>query len=138
MKIPEDFTDKTLAIDDTQGDDVRGGDWGAGHRDWQGGMWRHLVAKFPTKARIVKEVIKVKLIIIITELKKVKKEFRCSYCDRFYKSIAALQKHINNIHTSDGKGEKRKNMNKHQHDGMYVKRNKGEPHKSIQYINYFE
>lgn len=72
------------------------------------------------------------------ELKKVKKEFRCSYCDRFYKSIAALQKHINNIHTSDGKGEKRKNMNKHQHDGMYVKRNKGEPHKSVQYINYFE
>ena len=32
MKIPiEDFTDKTLAIDDTQRDDVRGGDWGAGH-----------------------------------------------------------------------------------------------------------
>ena len=28
MKIPtEDFTDETLAIDDTQGDDVRGGDW---------------------------------------------------------------------------------------------------------------
>ena len=31
MKIPtEDFTDVTLAIDDTHGDDVRGGDWGAG------------------------------------------------------------------------------------------------------------
>ena len=28
VKIPtEDFTDETLAIDDTQGDDVRGGDW---------------------------------------------------------------------------------------------------------------
>ena len=32
MKIPtEDFTDETLAIDDTLGDVVRGGDWGAGH-----------------------------------------------------------------------------------------------------------
>ena len=26
-----DFTYETLAIDDTHGDDVRGGDWGAGH-----------------------------------------------------------------------------------------------------------
>ena len=51
MKIPtEDFTDKTLAIDDTRGDDVRGGDWGSGHGGWQGGMLSHLVAKFPTKA----------------------------------------------------------------------------------------
>ena len=32
MKIPiEDLTDVILAIDDTLGDDVRGGDWGAGH-----------------------------------------------------------------------------------------------------------
>ena len=32
MKIPiEDITDETLAIDDTHGDDARGGDWGAGH-----------------------------------------------------------------------------------------------------------
>ena len=32
MKIPTvDFTDETLEIDDTHGDDVRGGDWGAGH-----------------------------------------------------------------------------------------------------------
>ena len=31
MKIPTVyFTDETLAIDDTHGDDVRGGDWGAG------------------------------------------------------------------------------------------------------------
>ena len=31
MKIPtEDFTDETLAIDDTQGDDARGDGWGAG------------------------------------------------------------------------------------------------------------
>ena len=51
MKIPTvDFTNDTLAIDDTQGDDIRGGDWGAGHGGWQGGMWRHLVAKFPTIA----------------------------------------------------------------------------------------
>ena len=29
MKIPtEDFTDETMAIDDTQGDNARGGDWG--------------------------------------------------------------------------------------------------------------
>ena len=27
----EDITDETLAIDDTLGDDVRGGDWGDGH-----------------------------------------------------------------------------------------------------------
>ena len=38
MNIPnEDFTDETLAIDDTLGDDVRGGDLGAGHVGWQGG-----------------------------------------------------------------------------------------------------
>ena len=31
-KIPnEDFSDETLAIDDTLGDDVIGGDWGDGH-----------------------------------------------------------------------------------------------------------
>ena len=34
-----DFTDETLAIDDSHGDDVRGGDWGAGHGGWQGGRW---------------------------------------------------------------------------------------------------
>ena len=27
----EDFSDETLAIDDTLGDDVKGGDWGDGH-----------------------------------------------------------------------------------------------------------
>ena len=46
MKIPtEDFTDETLAIDYTQGDDVSGGDWCAGHGGWQGGRWggRHHV-----------------------------------------------------------------------------------------------
>ena len=38
MKIPTvDFANETLAIDDTHGDDVRGGDWGAGHGGWQGG-----------------------------------------------------------------------------------------------------
>ena len=32
LKVPnEDFTDETLAIDDTLGDDVRVGDWGDGH-----------------------------------------------------------------------------------------------------------
>ena len=32
MKIPtEDFTDETLEIYDTVGDDVRGGYWGDGH-----------------------------------------------------------------------------------------------------------
>ena len=42
-------------------------------------MWRHLMIKFPTNARIVKEVIKVKEIIIIkeviivTEMKEAKK-----------------------------------------------------------------
>ena len=51
MKIPtEDFSNENLAIDDTHGDDVRGGDWGSGHGGWQGGMLSHLVAKFPTKA----------------------------------------------------------------------------------------
>ena len=40
VKIPtEDFTDETLAIDDTLGDNVRGGDWGDGHGCWQGGRW---------------------------------------------------------------------------------------------------
>ena len=40
VKMPtEDFCDETLAIDDTQGDDVIGGDWGAGHGGWQGGGW---------------------------------------------------------------------------------------------------
>ena len=28
--VSEDFTDETLAIDNTLGDDVKGGDWGAG------------------------------------------------------------------------------------------------------------
>ena len=32
-----DVIDETLAIDDTHGDDARGGDWGAGHEGWQGG-----------------------------------------------------------------------------------------------------
>ena len=50
MKIPtEDFTDETLAIDDTLGDGVEGGDWGDGDGGWQDGRWGdHLVAKFAT------------------------------------------------------------------------------------------
>ena len=71
------------------------------------------------------------------ELKKVKKEFRCLYCERFYKSDNALQRHINNLHKSAEQGKKRKNVNKQQHEGMYVKRKKGEPRESVQYINYF-
>ena len=36
VKIPhEDFTDETLAIDDTFGDDVRGGDGGGVYGSWQ-------------------------------------------------------------------------------------------------------
>ena len=31
MEINDDFTDVTVAIDDTYGDDVRGNDGGAGH-----------------------------------------------------------------------------------------------------------
>ena len=41
VKIPtEDFTDETLAIDDTHGDDVRGGDWGE-WRSWTEHLWGH-------------------------------------------------------------------------------------------------
>ena len=29
--VSEDFTDETLAIDNTRGDDDSGGDWGAGN-----------------------------------------------------------------------------------------------------------
>ena len=71
------------------------------------------------------------------ELKKVKKEYQCPYCERFYKSNA-LQRHINNLHTSTEKGEKRKNVDKQQHEGMYVKRKKGIPLESIKYNNYFK
>ena len=50
VKIPtEDFTDETLATDDTLGDGVEGGDWGDGDGGWQDGRWGdHLVAKFAT------------------------------------------------------------------------------------------
>ena len=34
--LNEDFTDVTLAIDDTYGDDIRHGDGGAGQGGWQG------------------------------------------------------------------------------------------------------
>ena len=38
---------ETLAIDDTQGDEVRGGDWGASDGGWQGCRWgdRHVTLK---------------------------------------------------------------------------------------------
>ena len=39
LKIPnEDFTDATVAIGDTYGDDVRGNVVGVGHGGWQGGQ----------------------------------------------------------------------------------------------------
>ena len=34
MKIPTEDSDETLAIDDTLGDDVRGGDWCDGRGGW--------------------------------------------------------------------------------------------------------
>ena len=37
--VSEDFTDETLAIDDTLGDDIRGGNLGDGYGGWQGGRW---------------------------------------------------------------------------------------------------
>ena len=38
VKVPtEAFTDETLAIDDTQGDYVKSGEWSAGHWGLQGG-----------------------------------------------------------------------------------------------------
>ena len=43
LKIPDDdFTDVTVAIGDTYGDDVKGNDLGGGHK------WRLLVVKFRT------------------------------------------------------------------------------------------
>jgi len=40
VKVPtEAFTDETLAIDDTQGDYVKSGEWSAGHWGLQGGRW---------------------------------------------------------------------------------------------------
>ena len=51
MKIPDEgFTDVNLTIDDTYGDDVRGGD---GHGGWQGGKWGEV--KVVKEANIIKE-----------------------------------------------------------------------------------
>ena len=43
VKIPnEDFT---IAIDDSYGDYIRGGDGGGVHEGWQGGQWGGMVVK---------------------------------------------------------------------------------------------
>ena len=56
-KIPtEDFTDETLAIDDTLGDDVRVGDWGDGHEGWQDGRWGDRHGRLVTLTEMMLEV----------------------------------------------------------------------------------
>ena len=49
MKIPtEDFTDVTLVICDTYGDDVSGGNGGDGHGGWQG-SWHGIDESYEIK-----------------------------------------------------------------------------------------
>ena len=69
-------------------------------------------------------------------IKKIKKEFKCLFCERFFKSIFSLKKHEKIVHSSTEKGIKRQ-LGYQYHPDVYTKRQKGETKKVVEYVNYF-
>ena len=69
--------------------------------------------------------------------KKMKREFKCFFCSRYFKTELSLDRHTKTIHTSTLKAEKRKGGDYEPEPSVYVKRQKGDPKRAIQYSNYF-
>ena len=71
------------------------------------------------------------------EKKKSKIEFKCFFCDRYFRSKISLDRHERNIHRSAESNGKRKREDSNPQKGFYEKRLKVEPKPPVQYSNYF-
>ena len=62
-----------------------------------------------------------------------RREFSCVFCQRFFKTTSALERHTKSIH-GDNRGSKRVNGG---NDARYVKRQKVSDEPAVTYLNYF-
>ena len=69
--------------------------------------------------------------------KKIRREFKCFFCSQHFRTESSLERHKRAIHTPPIRTEKRKGMELDPTTDTYVKRQKGDPKKAIQYSNYF-
>ena len=69
--------------------------------------------------------------------KRVKKEFKCFFCDQHFRSEFSLERHEKAIHAPSTRTEKRKKVESDLGINTYSKRLKANPKKAIQYSNYF-
>ena len=69
--------------------------------------------------------------------KKIRREFKCFFCSQHFRTESSLERHKRAIHTPPNRSEKRKGGELDPPSDTYVKRQKGDPKKAIQYSNYF-
>lgn len=69
--------------------------------------------------------------------KKIRREFKCFFCSQYFRTESSLERHKRTIHTPPNRTEKRKGDELGPTSDTYVKRQKGDPKKAIQYSNYF-
>ena len=69
--------------------------------------------------------------------KKIRREFKCFFCSQHFRTESSLERHKRTIHTPPNRTEKRKGDELGPTSDTYVKRQKGDPKKAIQYSNYF-
>ena len=69
--------------------------------------------------------------------KKMKKEFNCFFCNQYFRSKSSLERHEKSIHSPAERIDKRKDKDSDTDQDTYVKRQKRDPKKAIQYSNYF-
>ena len=69
--------------------------------------------------------------------KKIRREFKCFFCSQHFRTESSLERHTRAIHSPPNRTEKRKGGELDPASDTYVKRQKGEPKKAIQYSNYF-
>ena len=67
--------------------------------------------------------------------KKIRREFKCFFCSQHFRTESSLERHKRAIHTPPIRTEKRKGMELDPTTDTYVKRQKGDPKKAIQYSN---
>ena len=69
--------------------------------------------------------------------KKIRREFKCFFCSQHFRTESSLERHKRAIHAPPSRTEKRKGEELDPASDTYVKRQKGDPKKAIQYSNYF-
>ena len=69
------------------------------------------------------------------DVKRIREEYPCMFCQRYFKSTKSLKRHVENIHGANTNSEKRKRNESTEE--RYLKRQKTINKVPVSYQNYF-